>query len=119
MSPSISCRRVGSTEGGRLYPPVIGFQVRSWEGVVELNTSCRHWQSESQDSALNLDPLDRTRFSRHEIPDLVDLHYLRFITKSFTWRAARCLAGYTIAAGQRGRAEGEERRLQNTERRKS
>ena len=46
--------------------------MRSWEGVVELKTSCRHWQSESQDSALNLDPLDRTRFSRHEIPDLVD-----------------------------------------------
>ena len=70
MSPSISCRRVGSTDGGRLYPPVIGFQVRSWEGVVELKTSCRHWQSESQDSALNLDPLDRTRFSRQDIPDL-------------------------------------------------
>ena len=46
--------------------------MSNWEGVVELKTSCRHWQSESQDSALNLDPLDRTRFSRQDIPDLVD-----------------------------------------------
>ena len=70
MSPSISLKRAGSTEGGRLYPPVKGFHVSNCDGVVELKTSCRHWQSESQDSALNLEPLDRTRFSRQDIPDL-------------------------------------------------
>ena len=70
MSPSISLKRAGSTEGGRLYPPVKGFHVSNCDGVVELKTSCRHWQSESQDSALNFDPLDRTRFSRQDIPDL-------------------------------------------------
>ena len=56
--------------------------MRSCEGVVELKTSCRHWQSESQDSALNLDPLDRTRFSRQDIPDLVDLLDLRLLRVS-------------------------------------
>ena len=75
MSPSISSSRDGSTLGGRGESDVdlcllLGLQVVSCVGVVELNTSWRHVHRLSHDSALNLLPLLNTRFSRHEIPDL-------------------------------------------------
>ena len=79
MSPSISARSVGSTDGGRgeavVRPPPLGVpvtagvQVSSCVGVVEEKTSCRHWHRQSHDSALNLPPLASTRFSKHEIPE--------------------------------------------------
>merc|ERR1719154_617488 len=74
MSPSISSNRDGSTEGGResTLCPWLGFHTSNWDGVVLENTSCRHWHKLSQDSALNLDPLDNTRFSKQEMPDLAN-----------------------------------------------
>ena len=72
MFPSISSSSEGSTLGGQESGFSLLFvrQVVSWVGVVELNTSWRQVHRLSHDSALNLDPLLRTRFSRQEMPNL-------------------------------------------------
>ena len=96
MSPSISSSKVGSTEvtlGGRESDfSLLGRQVRSWLGVVELNTSWRQVQRLSQDSPLNFDPLLSTRFSRQEMPDLAScslscwMHHWSWANRSLSRR---------------------------------
>ena len=94
MSPSISSSSDGSTEGGResTLCPCTGFHTSSWEGVVLEKTSCRHWHRLSQDSALNLEPLDKTRFSKQEMPDLANcslscwMHHCSWANRSLSRR---------------------------------